>query len=795
MQQQEKQVEIQVNSFTLSLPRPDFGAHPLEHKLLAAFNENIITPDTSDCTAFVQWASANPTIYNSIEETERVRAATGNTSGYDKKKLTDVNKFFNILAAHPAEQVQAMAEMVYDPMFGNDPDRMIPRFVLLVRGVKQQDKKECLNTCMNIFMTNGLYMKASDGKLCEDPSTLTFEERAKSMYQPSSVKTMTKHLFAWFGESSIIYQQREFKNFRGSYVAAFDELCQQILTVRPDYGQPKQAKVDMNMSEKVRACELLDPWRPVAMVKDATKSSYTNLVDLVAIEMGVQFGPRSKKEPSNIMYSDLIFGKQQGGEYDGRDTLSLKGFHGADKTGKLGLDNVHQQDHSGYLKAYDDPDDPRSLVKMAKHYVQTHLQPLLLYYGKTDMPLFHRRAYAKQLKERLKINLISECGWDPNTKTDQSRWGGEYFTIRMREVAEKAGFEGDPKEYTFRSARRCMLTKMNAGQCVQATLERSGRHKGARSNVLYQDENESEKVHRAKCLQFNGLERVRRERRQRSRSRSRSPSRSSSRSPSPVKAKKKRSKKSRHSAPAVLQSMQQSLVPSQQAMPAQVQAMQAMMMQQQQMFQMWMAQSMGQPAAAMSNMNLPNMNFMFPQQAMMPGATNPFSMGMPAAPFQQPSYQAMSVPNRSSSTARGRPKRDDSSEDTESVRGGIEQLSVADSEESSSPDSLALAPRRRHASPVARRRHSSPVARARNSSPVAHRRESSPVARRRNPYEDVAPFPGDDSDSEDHSCAIINGQLVVDSNIYWARVDQRNKKNAIKYASSQSGGSSSGSSS
>ena len=150
----------------------------------------------------------------------------------------------------------------------------------------------------------------------------------------------------------------------------------------------------------------------------------------------------------------------------------------------------------------------------------------------------------------------------------------------------------------------------------------------------------------------------------------------------------------------------------------------------------------------------------------------------------------MSVPNRSSSTARGRPKRDDSSEDTESVRGGIEQLSVADSEESSSPDSLALAPRRRHASPVARRRHSSPVARARDSSPVAHRRESSPVARRRNPYEDVAPFPGDDSDSEDHSCAIINGQLVVDPNIYWARVDQRNKKNAIKYASSQSGSSS-----
>jgi hypothetical protein len=38
---------------------------------------------------------------------------------------------------------------------------------------------------------------------------------------------------------------------KGGYHAAFDELCQVILTVRPGYAVPKQARVDMQMSEKM----------------------------------------------------------------------------------------------------------------------------------------------------------------------------------------------------------------------------------------------------------------------------------------------------------------------------------------------------------------------------------------------------------------------------------------------------------------------------------------------------------------------------------------------------------------
>ena len=69
VQQQQKQVAVEVKTITLELPRPNFGANPVEFQFLTTFNESIRTPDISDCAAFVQWASTNPTLYNTLEET------------------------------------------------------------------------------------------------------------------------------------------------------------------------------------------------------------------------------------------------------------------------------------------------------------------------------------------------------------------------------------------------------------------------------------------------------------------------------------------------------------------------------------------------------------------------------------------------------------------------------------------------------------------------------------------------------------------------------------------------------
>jgi hypothetical protein len=219
-----------------------------------------------------------------------------------------------------------------------------------------------------------------------------------------------------------------------------------------------------------------------------------------------------------------------------------------------------------------------------------------------------------------------------------------------------------------------------------------------------------------------------------------------------------------------MQAMQSGMM-NQAMMPPQMQAMQSGMMNQAMMqqtgmmnpammnsafmTQMWQfmmaqAQSMGQ-----SNPFMYPPQAMMPQQASMPGAMNPFAMGMATVPIQQQIYQGFPVPNQASNTARGRRKRDDSSDDTESVRSQMEQLSVADQ------------------------------------LPTNHSVAISTVARRPRKYENVDLGPLDESsDSEPDGCAIINGQFVMDPEI----AEEREYRKRERSRSSQSSGGNSSSS-
>jgi hypothetical protein len=79
----------------------------------------------SDLAQFALWALSNPKLYNSIEETDKICAATGNTTQYEKDKSRSVKLFLRIIASHTAPEVQRMAEWIVDPIY-NDSKITVP---------------------------------------------------------------------------------------------------------------------------------------------------------------------------------------------------------------------------------------------------------------------------------------------------------------------------------------------------------------------------------------------------------------------------------------------------------------------------------------------------------------------------------------------------------------------------------------------------------------------------------------------------------------------------------------------
>ena len=160
--------------------------------------------------------------------------------------------------------------------------------------------------------------------------------------------------------------------------------------------------MDSSAQAKVRQFGY-QPFR-LSMDQDATKSGIRDITKMMAFEIGVCMCPRGKKEPHAIRYSSFIRGVQQTGPFKGRDFVRLKDFGGMDKTDKLSLSNVWKIDHRGYLKVYDDPKDPYSLVKLINHWMKYQLEPMMRYYNITDCPFFWRRAPWKILKVCFRSN-------------------------------------------------------------------------------------------------------------------------------------------------------------------------------------------------------------------------------------------------------------------------------------------------------------------------------------------------------------------------------------------------------
>jgi len=459
--------------------------------LLVEMFEPKLTEDL-ESQAFASWARVAPNLYNTAEQTAAIKASKGTTKEYTGQKRRTVTRFFNILSAHKEPRIQALATLVHCPSTGAD----VYKLVTIVRGVRTPAKKCIVNTVVVIFCLN-LRMIGEDGNTMVDVTGMSKEEIAQLKYQPSSLLTRLKHLFSWFTEQEIMFNQSDFKNYQGSFHAYLKDDFAETLTVRDDFGKRKSAPTDLMADAKLRdPANGLQPFRRDMF--DASKSGLTDLQRILAHQTGSMNALRSHKEPAGLRKNSFIIGTQHGGPKHGLRFVKLGTLDGRDKTQKLSLAHPYTIESGNTLVIWQGSDQDRfEYTRMIHYYIQTQLQPACDEAGVDDCDFFLRRAPEKVMKKRRALGLTHEVYIHKNAK-----WSGDYLNQQVRALAIQCKFH-DSDRWTMRSGRRQNITRMVAGNVPDGLILQSGRHKSVATSALYQDPSLQALAHRSDVLQYD----------------------------------------------------------------------------------------------------------------------------------------------------------------------------------------------------------------------------------------------------------------------------------------------------
>jgi hypothetical protein len=235
---------------------------------------------------FAHWARSDPNLYNDAEVTKNINASTGVTKAYERDKAKSYARFFGFIAAHPNPKIRLLAAWVDDPEQINKEER---RLILLVRGIKHPSKIELLNYACTIFAVN-MYKICMEEVNFQEASA---EEVADGKYAPSSLNTYYKHIFAQLKQHSVMYEKKEFKSYKGSFLAALKMDFEKTLKVRPGFGTRKVAPVDSLAAQKLRNSGL----NPFLMsMLDDQQSGFRDCTWILAINIGIVYMPRGTKE-------------------------------------------------------------------------------------------------------------------------------------------------------------------------------------------------------------------------------------------------------------------------------------------------------------------------------------------------------------------------------------------------------------------------------------------------------------------------------------------------------------------
>lgn len=202
-------------------------------------------------------------LFGSAAYTAKIRNLHANTKGYESKKTIIVDRFFAIISCHP--DLSFLADFVKCP----ETNKSIQVFFLQVRGVKTMAKWNILNTCMLLF-GQGFVKKEYEHRIAEFHDNKSL--RAEAQYQPSTLSTAHKTLWAYFKTQSVIYEQRDFQSQAGSFKAYWSALFKETCDVRSDYGtKPNAPFYDKNADDKILVALQNGVIKPYKILEDMQK--------------------------------------------------------------------------------------------------------------------------------------------------------------------------------------------------------------------------------------------------------------------------------------------------------------------------------------------------------------------------------------------------------------------------------------------------------------------------------------------------------------------------------------------
>ena len=116
-------------------------------------------------------------------------------------------------------------------------------------------------------------------------------EIAERMYQPTTITTYLKHVFAVLKMNGVYIQQRDFNNYPGSYLLYWTLAFRYAATIRPDFGtRPNRAQVEKDGDLKIR--------KAITEGKLDLSDNYQHMLMYLTWMLSCAFGTRGSKEVS-----------------------------------------------------------------------------------------------------------------------------------------------------------------------------------------------------------------------------------------------------------------------------------------------------------------------------------------------------------------------------------------------------------------------------------------------------------------------------------------------------------------
>ena len=183
--------------------------------------------------------------------------------------------------------VQCLTEVKTDSD-GSNPRRV---FYEKVSGPKDGKKERVLNLCMIVFAEK---LRKTEKSVLKSTLARARTEKEKEnllMYQPNSIATMHRQLFAEFRRKGIEYCQADFKHGgNGTFYAYWKQKMSEAARTVDNYGRaPKQSAFDKDEEYKLRNCAN-PPWN---------FNEYNNLLHLLVWQLLTCFMLRGAQEVSS----------------------------------------------------------------------------------------------------------------------------------------------------------------------------------------------------------------------------------------------------------------------------------------------------------------------------------------------------------------------------------------------------------------------------------------------------------------------------------------------------------------